>query len=117
MNFKQVIVVRKDLKMGIGKTSAQAAHAAVLAVEECKKVHSSWLRLWFAEGQPKIVVKVNTLDELLLIKRDGERSNLPVVTVEDKGLTQIPAGTLTCLGIGPGPCSLIDKITNKLKLL
>ncbi|HEX7179102.1 MAG TPA: aminoacyl-tRNA hydrolase [Nitrososphaeraceae archaeon] len=42
---------------------------------------------------------------------------MPIVTVEDKGLTQIPAGTLTCLGIGPGPCSLVDKITNKLKLL
>jgi PTH2 family peptidyl-tRNA hydrolase len=117
VNFKQVIVVRKDLKMGIGKTSAQAAHAAVLAVEECKRVHSAWLGSWFAEGQPKIVVKVNTLDELLWIKTDAKKSNLPVVIVEDKGLTQIPEGTLTCLGIGPAPSNLVDKITNKLKLL
>ncbi|MRN69055.1 MAG: peptidyl-tRNA hydrolase, partial [Nitrosopumilales archaeon] len=37
--------------------------------------------------------------------------------VEDRGLTQIPAGTATCIGIGPAPTELIDRVTSRLKLL
>jgi len=40
-----------------------------------------------------------------------------VVQVQDSGLTQIPPGTTTCIGIGPAPSDLIDKVTNNLKLL
>jgi peptidyl-tRNA hydrolase, PTH2 family len=42
---------------------------------------------------------------------------LPVAVVHDMGLTQIEPGTLTCIGIGPAPCEIIDKVTQCLKLL
>jgi peptidyl-tRNA hydrolase len=65
VEFKQVIVVRKDLRMGVGKIAAQVGHAAVLGVDESKKFDNVWVRRWLNEGQPKIVVKVNSLEELL----------------------------------------------------
>ena len=115
--YKQVIVVRKDLGMGTGKLAAQVAHAAVMAVEITKVRNLNWFNSWFKAGQAKVVVKVKTLDELLEIRKHAESLHLSVAEVQDSGLTQIPAGTITCIGIGPGPSRLIDKVTNHLKLL
>lgn len=117
MEFKQVIVVRKDLRMGMGKIASQVGHAAVLGVEESRKSNKLWLKNWFEEGQPKIVVKVNDLDELLEVLKDAEDLRVPVIVVQDRGLTQIPSGTLTCICIGPAPSDIIDKVTSELKLL
>ena len=67
--------------------------------------------------QPKIIVKVNSLHDLLKIQYDAEKLMIPLVIVQDKGLTQIPTGTVTCIGIGPAPSDIIDKVTSELKLL
>jgi PTH2 family peptidyl-tRNA hydrolase len=117
VEFKQVIVVRKDLRMGTGKIASQVGHAAVLGVEESRKSHKLWLKNWFEEGQPKIVVKVNDLEELLEVLKDAEALRVPVIVVHDRGLTQIPSGTLTCICLGPAPSDIIDKVTSELKLL
>lgn len=117
MEFKQVIVVRKDLRMGTGKIASQVGHAAVLGVEESRKSNKLWLKNWFEEGQPKIVVKVNDLEELLEVLKDAEDLRVPVIVVQDRGLTQIPSGTLTCICLGPAPSDIIDKVTSELKLL
>jgi PTH2 family peptidyl-tRNA hydrolase len=116
-DYKQVIVVRKDLGMGTGKLAAQVAHAAVMAVEVTKMRNLNWFNSWFKAGQAKVVVKVQTLGELLEIRKNAESLHLSVAEIQDSGLTQIPAGTVTCIGIGPGPSGLIDKVTNHLKLL
>ena len=115
--FKQVIVVRSDLKMGRGKMAVQVAHASVLGADKVKKVHSDWYRGWEASGQAKIVVKVRTLDELMQVKREAEKVGLPVVVVEDRGLTQLTPGTITCIGIGPAPSEKLEPVTGGLKLL
>lgn len=117
MEFKQVIVVRKDVRMGTGKIAAQVGHAAVLGVEESRKSNKLWLKGWFDEGQPKIVVKVDSLEELIKVQRSAEDLKIPVIIVQDKGLTQIPSGTVTCVCIGPAPSYIIDKVTSELKLL
>ena len=117
MEFKQVIVVRRDLGMGIGKIAAQAAHAAVLGAEKTKERKCEWFEAWFESGQAKVVVKVTSMEELMEVRRLAENLHLPVVQVQDSGLTQIPPGTTTCIGIGPAPSELVDKVTNNLKLL
>src|ERR671939_40606 len=117
MDFKQVIIVRRDLKMGSGKIAAQVAHAAVMGGERVKASRKEWFNSWFRAGQAKVVVKVKNIEELMDVRIQAEKMNLPVVQVQDSGLTQIPSGTITCIGIGPAPSQLIDKVTFELKLL
>ncbi|MBS7655023.1 peptidyl-tRNA hydrolase Pth2 [Candidatus Bathyarchaeota archaeon] len=119
MNFeyKQVIVVRSDLKMSKGKIAVQAAHAAVSASEKAKEINEENWRKWLQEGQKKVVVKVKTLKELIKLKEKSEEAGLPTVLIEDRGLTELSPGTITCLGIGPALSELIDKITGDLPLL
>ena len=115
--FKQVIVVRTDLKMSRGKIAAQAAHAALTAAEEAKKQRKKWWETWIEEGQCKVVVKVRNELELMKIEEEAKNAGLPTALIKDRGLTEIPAGTITCLGVGPAPVELIDKVTRKLHLL
>lgn len=117
LEFKQVIVIRRDLKMGTGKTAVQAAHASVLGVERVKSERRRWFDEWYDGGQAKIAVKVKSLDELMKVKKHAEDLDLPIVQVDDRGLTQLPPGTTTCIAIGPAPTELVDKVTKDLKLL
>jgi PTH2 family peptidyl-tRNA hydrolase len=114
---KQAIVLRSDLGMGKGKLAAQAAHASLSAAEMASGSHPSWYEDWKSEGQKKVVLKVASESELEELYKMARRAKLPAARVEDRGLTQVEPGTVTCLGIGPGPDVEIDKITGKLKLL
>lgn len=115
--MKQSIVVRVDIKMGKGKMAAQVAHASVTAAEMARVEHPEWFEEWMRSGQKKIVLKVANLEELKKLYEEARQQGLPAALVSDMGLTQIPAGTVTALAIGPAPDELIDKITGKLKLL
>jgi PTH2 family peptidyl-tRNA hydrolase len=117
MDFKQVIIVRRDVNMGTGKIAAQVAHAAVMGAEKVKESRREWFNSWLAAGQAKVVLKVKNIEELMDVRMRAEELNLSVVQVHDSGLTQIPSGTITCIGIGPAPSDLIDKVTFELKLL
>lgn len=115
--YKQVIVFRADLKMGKGKLAAQAGHAAVSAAEEARKRHRTWWEAWLFEGQRKIAVKVKDEKELSELEVAANGLGLPNSLIVDRGLTQIPEGTVTCLGIGPAPEGLVDRLTKNLPLL
>jgi PTH2 family peptidyl-tRNA hydrolase len=116
-DYKQVLVIRTDLKMSRGKIGVQAAHAAVSAAEEARRHHPSWWRKWFNEGQKKVAVKVASKEELLAIREKAVKLGLPCIAIRDRGLTEIKPGTLTALGIGPGPNADVDKVTSDLPLL
>ncbi len=114
MEFKQCIVVRDDLKLSPGKLAVQVAHASILALEKADK---KTINAWKSEGQKKVVLKVSNAKELLELKNNSDRIGLPTAVVADAGLTEILPGTITAIGIGPGPNKMMDKVTGKLELL
>jgi peptidyl-tRNA hydrolase, PTH2 family len=115
--MKQAIVVRSDLKMGKGKVAAQVAHASLASAEAARERKPSWYEGWKDEGQAKIVLKVESEAELDELFRKAKSAGLPASLIQDRGLTQVEPGTVTCLGVGPGPDAAVDEITGKLKLL
>jgi PTH2 family peptidyl-tRNA hydrolase len=115
--YKQVIVFRSDLKLSKGKLAAQAGHAAVSAAEKARKHHKKWWEAWLDEGQCKIVVKVKDEKKLRELEKQAMELGLPYTLIVDRGLTEVPPGTITCLGIGPAPSEKVDRITGGLPLL
>jgi PTH2 family peptidyl-tRNA hydrolase len=115
--YKQVIVFRSDLKLSKGKIAAQAGHAAVSAAQEAHNRHRDWWDAWLFEGQRKVTVKVKDEKELLELEEQAKELELPNALIVDKGLTEIPPGTVTCLGIGPAPAEMVDRLTGRLPLL
>ena len=115
--YKQVIVFRSDLRLSKGKIAAQAGHAAISAAEEARKRHKEWWNAWTEEGQCKIAVKVKNEKELLELEKQAKDFALPCALIVDRGLTEVPPGTVTCLGIGPAPAEKVDRITGMLPLV
>jgi PTH2 family peptidyl-tRNA hydrolase len=115
--MKQAIVVRTDLQMGKGKVAAQVAHASLAAAEAAQERKGGWYREWKEEGQAKIVLKVDSFEALDELYMKAKSAGLPASMIEDRGLTQVDPGTVTCLGVGPAPDAEIDRVTGKLKLL
>ncbi|NXX92931.1 PTH2 hydrolase, partial [Centropus bengalensis] len=114
--FKMVLIVRNDLKMGKGKVAAQCSHAAVSAYKQVQRRNPELLKQWEYCGQPKVVLKApdeETLTQLLL---DAKHLGLTVSLIQDAGRTQIAPGSRTVLGIGPGPADVVDKVSGHLKL-
>ncbi|MBU7038328.1 MAG: peptidyl-tRNA hydrolase [Theionarchaea archaeon] len=112
--FKQVIVVRTDLKLGKGKLAAQVAHASLEAYVRAPQKDQ---KAWIEENQKKVVLKVKSEYDLVIIFDRAKRAGLPTTLIQDAGLTQIPPGTKTAVGIGPARAEEIDVITGNLSLL
>ncbi|MHA1917221.1 MAG: peptidyl-tRNA hydrolase Pth2, partial [Candidatus Ranarchaeia archaeon] len=115
--YKQVIVTRKDLKLSKGKFACQVAHAAVFAANETRIKHQKWWKNWYNEGQKKVILKVENLEEMYQIQVETKLKGISAVIIRDAGLTEIDPGTVTVLGIGPAPSNLIDELTGHLKLV
>ncbi|MCD6477581.1 MAG: peptidyl-tRNA hydrolase [Candidatus Aenigmarchaeota archaeon] len=111
--YKQVIVVRKDLNLSPGKLAAQVAHASLGSWRKSNKLVRG---IWRLEGEKKVVLSVNGKKGLLDLKKKAEKMKLPHVLISDAGRTELPSGTITCLGIGPAKEKDIDKITGSLPL-
>lgn len=114
--YKMILVVRNDLKMGKGKVAAQCSHAAVSAYKQIQRRNPELLKEWEYCGQPKVVVKAPDEETLVELLTHAKVLGLTVSLIQDAGRTQIAPGSRTVLGIGPGPADLIDKVTGHLKL-
>ena len=114
MEYKQVILVRNDLKLSKGKMGAQIGHSCVEAVlKSNKNIISKWRLL----GQKKIVLKVDNEKELFKYNQIAKDFGLITALIKDAGHTELKHGTITCLAIGPDLESNIDKVTENLKML
>lgn len=140
MSVKQVIVIRKDLKMRRGKEIAQGAHASMRwLVERIREMEATNERLqrmagdheaghvgigltadedaWVYGAFTKICVVVNSEAELEAIYQEATDKGLEVHMITDAGATEFNGvPTKTCLAIGPDQARYIDPITAHLKL-
>jgi len=114
--FKQCLVVRADLELSSGKWCAQVAHAAVSCVEKARYQKPLWYRKWLLEGQKKVVLVVENEEELRQLHNRSAELGIPTCEVVDMGLTEVAPNTLTCVGIGPAPEGILDKLTGNLPL-
>jgi PTH2 family peptidyl-tRNA hydrolase len=112
--YKQVIVVRRDLKLDKGKLAVQVAHASLASFKESDPESREG---WEEEGSKKVVAQVDSLKDLLDLQKKARKLGLPCSLIRDAGRTQLRPGTITCLGIGPDSEEIIDKVTGKLKIL
>lgn len=135
---KQMIVMRRDLKMRKGKIAAQAGHACVEAtlmaiVREGRggalRATEGWawvehgeddvtaLTEWFDAGVAKICVYVDSEGALLELAERGRELGFAVALVRDAGHTEFHGEpTYTCLAFEPLPAEKIDPLTGGLPL-
>jgi len=130
---KQIIVIRKDLKMRRGKECAQAAHASIKIILDLmtndKSLlnhtrrsillrHGSPLEQWLNGSFTKVVVYVNSEEELFMLRALAEADGIRHALITDAGKTEFHGEpTHTALAIGPDYSEKIDKITGGLPLL
>jgi PTH2 family peptidyl-tRNA hydrolase len=136
-----VIVVRKDLNMRKGKIAAQVAHASMkvlldkMTFTDISLVtppssnprfvdmsmiipKSSSLYGWLTGSFTKVVVSVNSLEELLELQTKSNAMGILNAVITDAGRTEFHGEpTVTCIAIGPGESDKIDEITGDLPLL
>jgi len=115
--YKQCIVLRTDLEMSCGKLISQACHAAVESSEQAKRKKTSVWKRWRDEGARKVILQVGSLEELEELAEKADALGIINAVVVDRGLTEIPPGSTTALGVGPERSELVDKITGCLKLM
>ena len=136
---KQMIVMRRDLKMRKGKIAAQAGHACVEAtlmalaregrLDQVRVVNDAWVRLdhdpadatplsdWFDAGVAKVCVYVDSEEDLLDLAARGRELGFAVALVRDAGHTEFHGEpTFTCLAFEPLSAEQIDPLTGDLPL-
>ncbi|XP_074584296.1 uncharacterized protein LOC141840263 [Curcuma longa] len=115
-DFKMVLVVRNDLKMGKGKIAAQCSHATLGLYKKLLHRAPKALSRWENCGQVKVVLKIESEDDLLVLQGRAKSLKLPNHITIDAGRTQIAPNSRTVMAI-LGPSDLVDDVTGGLKLL
>jgi PTH2 family peptidyl-tRNA hydrolase len=122
MAVKQVIVWNNALQCRLGKKMAQAGHAALgnLSRKIRDKVDDKGrvtIRLneaeleWYRSNFRKIVLRVESEEELLTIFQKAKEAGIDAVLITDAGLTEFDGPTNTCVALGPDTDERIDAIT------
>jgi len=115
--YKMVMVIRTDLKMSKGKMIVQACHAAVESSEVAKRENREIWKKWRNGSSKKVALRIESLEALLELYNNTLQLKVSCALIKDAGLTELPPGTTTALGIGPDKSEVIDKITGQLQLI
>ena len=110
--------------MGKGKTAAQCCHACLGAYKRALKMRPAHVRAWSHQGQAKVVLRVDTVEEMFVffsflhfsfsfaqhhtctrvnreaLAEKAEQLHIPNYIVVDAGRTQIAEGSETVLALG-----------------
>lgn len=127
---KQVILIRKDLKMRRGKEIAQGSHASMdflvsplraqlkdAATQTCTLAISEVERSWILVGMAKICLQVDGEQELLRYHQKALNAGLKSHLIRDSGRTEFGGvATYTACAIGPDASEALDAITGELSL-
>ena len=130
-NTKQVIVIRKDLKMRKGKIVSQGCHASmkvlfdrgsIITNDEGTRVLciplTDSMEEWVENIFTKIVVSVDSLEELIELFDLARKLDIPCSLIQDAGLTEFGGvPTYTAIAVGPAASEDVDKVTKGLPLL
>jgi PTH2 family peptidyl-tRNA hydrolase len=125
--IKQVILIRKDLKMRRGKEIAQGSHASMEFLLHQVRDSLSNNRLdvsitltetekaWILMGMAKVCLRVNSDEELLRHHEKARAAGLKSYLIQDSGRTEFHGRpTFTACAIGPDEVEKIDAITGDL---
>ena len=120
MGVKQVILIRRDLKMRRGKEIAQGSHASMAFLTDAVlagRTLSDDEREWLTGMHTKVCLQVESEDELRTLHGRASEIGLTAHLIVDAGLTEFAGQpTLTAGAIGPGDEVLINQVTGHLKL-
>jgi PTH2 family peptidyl-tRNA hydrolase len=108
-----------------GKMAAQASHATLACYKSLSRAarrdpnsaEARILRRWENEGQKKVAVQIKSEEEMMELMGVARSLGVTAEVIADAGRTQIDAGSLTVLGVGPAPEGLVNQVTGHLKLL
>jgi PTH2 family peptidyl-tRNA hydrolase len=126
--IKQIILIRRDLKMRRGKEIAQGSHASMAfliqrmraisgANAEVTLTLSAAEQFWITKGMAKVCLKVNSEEELLACHAKAQANGIESHLIRDSGKTEFNGvPTLTACAIGPNESDRIDEITGELTL-
>jgi len=62
-------------------------------------------------------LKAKDAEALYRLRAEADQLGIPAAIVVDAGLTEIPPGTVTALGLGPVANKKMDKLTGRLALV
>ena len=131
---KQVIIIRRDLKMRRGKEIAQGSHASMAFLSRRVQPHvrKPWLSFfskkkgpvfskaeiaWLTGSFAKVVLQVQTEQQLLELHQKAKEAGLESHLITDSGRTEFHGEpTHTAVAIGPDIADKIDDVTGGLQL-
>lgn len=131
---KQVIVIRRDLKMRRGKEIAQGAHAAMawlsrdlvyedydgnsgLIAGQATIAFTNAELAWLQGAFRKITCQVPDEVALRAVHEKAARAGVLSILITDAGLTEFGGvPTVTALAVGPDWDHLVDAVTGELSL-
>ena len=117
--MKQVLLVRTDLDMSMGKVGAQCAHASrQVIIETTGLMDSEEFKEWQEDSYKTVCLAVKSLKDLEKYYNKAIEAGLPAKMIVDNGWTCFnDVKTPTVVAIGPAKSDKIDTITKRLRLL